>query len=305
MTWNPGPAGLSHEARAWLTRQAALQPPPEGLSLDAQRSAREALYAPAAHAAAARHGVSVGDVTVGGRSGLELTPTVPRSNATLIYLHGGGFVFGSPTQDLTISAALAAKTGLRVLSPSYRLAPEDPYPAAVDDVEAVARAVLEDTAAPVALVGESAGASLALAATLRLRQGSGPQPAALALMSPATDLNDFGDSYLTARDPILTPDRLDVVPRTYAPDADLNHPDISPIYGEYDPAFPPSMISTGTRDLLLSSCVRQARVMRDAGAAVTLRVWEGMWHAFEFYDELPEADASLSEVAAFLSGHVG
>ena len=80
----------------------------------------------------------------------------------------------------------------------------------------------------------------------------------------------------------------------------VTNPEVSPVYGEFDASFPPTLITTGTRDLLLSSCVRLARVMREAGAQVDLRVWEGMWHVFEFYPDIPEAEASLKEIAGFL-----
>ena len=81
-------------------------------------------------------------------------------------------------------------------------------------------------------------------------------------------------------------------------------PEISPIYGQFDPDFPPTLVTTGTRDLLLSSCVRLARVMRDAGAPIDLRVWEGMWHVFEFYSRIPEAEESLNEISDFLNLHL-
>lgn len=126
---------------------------------------------------------------------------------------------------------------------------------------------------------------------------------AIAALSPATDLSHPGDSFAAARDPFLIPARTDEVRAAYFGDGDPKQPEISLIYGAFDAGFPPTFMTTGTRDLLLSHCVRLARVMREAGAAVDLRVWEGMWHVFEFYPDIPESDASLSEVAAFLEGY--
>ena len=129
-------------------------------------------------------------------------------------------------------------------------------------------------------------------------------PRAIASLSPATDLGDMGDSAEADRDPFLPRSRTADVTLAYARGQDLTDPDLSPIYGPFDATFPPTIVTTGTRDLLLSSCVKLARVMREAGAPVDLRVWEGMWHVFEFYPDLPEAQASLTEIADFLKPYL-
>ena len=205
---------------------------------------------------------------------------------------------------MTIIAALATGTGATVIAPRYRLAPEHPFPAGLDDCTAVLRALLGDPGRIVTLAGESAGGNLALAATLRLMEEGAPLPRALALMSPAAALDDLGDSYEMDRDPTLSRDRLDSGHALYAPGADLTDPGISPIYGTITADFPPLLMTSGTRDMLLSGCLRFARVLREAGGTVDLRVWEGMWHVFEFYPDLPEADASLAELAQFLRQHL-
>ncbi|MFT4716411.1 MAG: monoterpene epsilon-lactone hydrolase, partial [Paracoccaceae bacterium] len=152
------------------------------------------------------------------------------------------------------------------------------------------------------LAGESAGGNLALALCHRLRAQGLATPKAAALFSPATDISSRGETALaeTCNDPMLSPDRITEVEALYVPNQDLRNPEISPIYGRFGPDFPICFITTGTRDLLLSSCVRLAHVMRQSGATVDLRVWEGMWHVFEFYPEIPESDASLTEIADFL-----
>ncbi len=122
------------------------------------------------------------------------------------------------------------------------------------------------------------------------------------MFSPVSDLGDLGDSLLcnAGQDPTLSPGRIPEVEEAYVAGADTTNPEVSPIYGKFDADFPPTFITSGTRDLLLSSCVRLARVMHDAGASVDLRIWERMWHVFEFYSEIPESDASLSEISVFL-----
>jgi acetyl esterase/lipase len=278
----------------------AQMPAPPGQTVSEQRAARELAYADRSRDAVKTNGVTTTEIAIAGVPCLEIAPAEAAPGRAVVYLFGGGFVFGSPWQDMTICAGLATGMGTRVIAPFYRLAPEHPFPAALNDCAAVLEAVLKQTSGATYLAGESAGANLALAISLQRFQQNLPGPLALGLMSPSTDQTDYGDSYLTNRDPVLARERIDAVPRIYAPGADLTDPLISPIFGTYGPGFPPTLITTGTRDLFLSSCARQARVMREAGATVDLRVWEGMWHAFEFYAELPESAASLSDISTFL-----
>jgi hypothetical protein len=197
---------------------------------------------------------------------------------------------------LFTNAALCTKVG-------YRLAPEHPFPAGLDDITAVAREILANSDR-VVFAGESAGATLLLSAIHRMRSAGVPTPVAAALMSPATDQGCIGDSFETARDPTLTQERVAQVPSIYAPGQDLSNPDISPIFGTFDVNFPPLFVTTGTCDLFLCQSVRLAQVMRDANATIDLRVWEGMWHVFEFYPDLPEAKASIAEISEFLKAHL-
>ena len=125
-------------------------------------------------------------------------------------------------------------------------------------------------------------------------------PGAIAALSPACDLNDYGDSAVADRDPVLRADEGPNITIAYLAGHDVTDPEASPVFGDFDAAFPPTLITTGTRDMLLSSCVRLARVMREGGGVVELRVWEGLWHVFEFYPDIPEADLSLTEIADFL-----
>ena len=264
------------------------------------RAEARAYAAPFSEAAVARTSVSVTETRLCGLDALVIDPARRRGNRRILYLFGGGFVMGSPFEDLPIAAALAAGTGAQVIAPAYPLAPEHPFPAAHQACIEVARAVLAETP-DTALAGESAGGNLALGAAQALRAEGGPQPVALALISPGADTSGRrGDSYEADRDPFLRSADSGAFRARYLPQGtDARDPRASPIFGAFGPDFPPTMITTGTRDLLLSVCCRLDRVMREAGAETTLRVWEGMWHVFEWYD-IPEAQASLSDIAGFL-----
>lgn len=225
------------------------------------------------------------------------------TDRVILYFFGGGYAQGSPFEDLPITAALADFTGARVVVPHYRLAPENPYPAALNDGIAVYRALV-DASAPsrLALAGESAGGNLALAVLGRARAEGLSMPCAAALLSPWADLSNAGDSIAAnaSRDPTLDPFMLEDFAAAYAAGADRRDTGISPLFGSFDSAWPPFMVTTGTRDLLMSQSVRLAEVLRRAGVGIDLRIWDGLWHVFEFYDELPEAARSLAQIAAFL-----
>ncbi|WP_170405620.1 alpha/beta hydrolase [Ruegeria arenilitoris] len=247
--------------------------------------------------------VSLSEQTIAGVQCTVIAPPEPRGGRKLVYLFGGGFTLGSPFEDLPISASLAAKTGAVVIAPHYPLAPEHPYPAALDACTAVISSVLAETPGA-CLCGESAGGNLALAALHRLRATRGPQPKALAMLSPFVDLLNPGDSGRAGQDPFLNQPEIEFFRSCYLPqDTDLTQSGISPIYGPFDADFPPVFLTSGTRDHLLSGCVRLDHLLRRAGADSTLRIWEGMWHVFEFYPNIPEADASLTEIAGFLNRH--
>jgi monoterpene epsilon-lactone hydrolase len=302
------PSSISQEARAFIDRA----PPPERLDVSPAGIAerRRQSYAAYAHVGETLRqslGVQSRDEEIAGVRVQCVLPTKPREDQALLYFFGGGYVEGSPAEDLAITARLAAFLGRRVYVPYYRLAPEHPSPAAVDDGYAVYEGLLQRAEArTLAVAGESAGGGLALAMLLRAAGAGLTMPRAVALMSPWCDLSKTGDSLITlvGADPGLEYDlNLEPMARAYAGRQDLRSPSLSPLYGHFPAGFPPTLITTGTRDSLLSDCARLATKMRRAGIEAELRVWEGLWHVFEFYPEIPEGEASLKEIAAFLEAH--
>lgn len=295
-------------ARAFIAANATEPlPAPSAATIAEFRNEAASDFRVRAERALARLPVRQRDCIVAGVPCIEIVPAASDPAATLLYCYGGGFVCGSAYEDLIISAPLAAFANLRVIAPKYRLAPEHPWPAAIDDGFAVYRDLRERTApGRLAIAGESAGGNMALAILLRARRDGLDLPAAAALLSPWCDLEHRGDSLEAndGRDPTLSLEWVEVAGSLYCGDHDAANPDISPINGAFDAEFPPVLITTGTRDLLLSQCVRLARVLRNAEISVDLRVWDDLWHVFEFYDEIPEADASLREIAHFLTSHL-
>ncbi len=294
-------ATMSKAARELLAASSAYPDTPwQADTIIEMREETLKAYIPASQWAVQHYNVEYKDTEIGGITCMQVQPVSGiTDNRQILYIFGGGFMLGSPFEDLPITAALAAKTGARIIVPYYRLAPEHPFPAALDDVTVVATVLLSTNSRTV-LAGESAGGNLALALIHRLRSTKAAVPPAIAALSPATVFDRSGDSRQADRDPFLRAARIDDVRDAYLAGADPQNPQISPLYGAFDSAFPPTMVTTGTRDLLLSDCVRLARVMRESGALIDLRIWDGMWHVFEFYPELPEAQASLDDIANFL-----
>jgi len=230
----------------------------------------------------------------------------PGKERVLLYLHGGGFVIGAAATDLGIPLRMGIDAGLPVLSVDYRLAPEHPYPAALDDSVAAYRWLLKQGFKPgnIGVVGDSAGGQLAVALVLAAHKAGLPRPGVVAVMSPVTDMTDTGDSYVTMAnfDPIQSTDRSNRV--DYMAGHDPKDPLLSPIFADLR-GFPPLLIQVGTRDLLLSDSVRLARKARVDGVDVTLDVWDGMWHVWQGNPTVPEARAASMEAAAFLRRHLG
>jgi epsilon-lactone hydrolase len=280
--------------------------------------------------------VEIREETLGGVACQWVSPggkTEATEETVILYFYGGAFAVGSPEDDLCMTARLATFSDMSVCVPRYRLAPENPFPAAKNDAVEVYRALVRATKRRVVLVGESAGGNLALQVALHaLDDDTLASPLALVLMSPWIDLTHGGDSHTTSKglDPTLSVEHfLEPAARAYAGGTDLASSDISPLFADIPAAqFPPTLISTATRDLLLSDAVRLAAKLRSAACDVDLRVAEGLWHVYEWlvtdccrtwysppfpfpsltvchtkkqrYPGLPEAKISLEQIAKFV-----
>jgi len=301
---------VSAEARRFINeRMDGRDPVDDSARLDdveILRIANREGYRAGVEAAAAEFDASLDDAVWGGVRCLETrTPSVGSGTdrGAVLYLFGGGFIVGGPWEDLPITAPIADGLEVPVVSPFYPLAPEHPFPAALDASVAVYGAMAKrHGTSRLAVVGESAGGNLALATVLRARDEGIGMPAAIAALSPWSDLRSVGHSFDVDADPTLRRGGLrNAISSAYAAAVGLDHPLVSPLRGDYAPGFPPTILTTGTRDLFRSLQVRLALRLQAARVPVELRVWDEMWHVFEYYREVPEARKSMDEVIAFLA----
>jgi acetyl esterase/lipase len=226
--------------------------------------------------------------------------------ATMLYLHGGGYMACSPATHRPITAAYANR-GLRLFVPAYRLAPEHVFPAAVDDALAAYRGLLAAGTAPagLALGGDSAGGGLALATLLAVRAAGLPLPACAIVFSPWTDLANTGESLRSnlRRDPMLVGNTMNDGAAFYLNGAEATNPLASPLYGELE-GLPPLMIQVGESEVLLDDSRRFADRAAVAGVKVDLQIWAGMPHVWQIFQALlPEARQSMDAAAAFAKAH--
>jgi epsilon-lactone hydrolase len=230
---------------------------------------------------------------------------VPRGcgGRVIYYLHGGGFVMGSPRTHRRMMSRLAHDAGARLLALDYRLAPEHPFPAAIVDCVAGYRWLLSRGVRPseIVIAGDSAGATLALATLLVLRDSDDPMPAGAVSISAATDLSRSGASHRAraADEVLLTPRFLAVVDTLYRGRADAHDPLASPLFATLH-GLPPLLMHVGTHELLLDDTLAFADKARAAGVDVTLTVWPGLWHVFHAFVSLPEARQATAEIGAFV-----
>jgi acetyl esterase/lipase len=227
-----------------------------------------------------------------------------------LYLHGGWYVFGSAATYRELIGRLSLATGMWVLAPDYRLAPEHPFPAAVDDAVAAYRWLLGIGIEPgrIVIAGDSAGGGLAMATLVALSDAGDQLPAAAVLLSPAIDLTCSGDSYTSraTSDPLFTREQVVTLVAHYLAGADPTSPLASPIYADLA-GLPPLLVHVGSDEVLLDDSTRLAERARAAGVEVDLKVWDGMWHGFQRFAgrEVVEAQDSIDLIGAFAKKHVG
>jgi epsilon-lactone hydrolase len=246
--------------------------------------------------------VRISSAQSNGISGEWVEGPQPVENA-LLYLHGGGY-FGCSAETHRPITAFFAQQGFRVFAPNYRLAPENPFPAAVDDAVAAYRGLLApgSPSQRIFVAGDSAGAGLALSLLLALRAASSPLPSAAVLFSPWTDLAATGDSVRTNTKRCAMFDGNDIAAsaRFYLGDTDPRNPLASPLYGDLS-GLPPLLIHVGSDEVLRDDATRLAERARAAGVSVELKVWPVVPHVWQLAPhKIPEARQSLRESAEFL-----
>ncbi len=252
---------------------------------------------------------------------LEIKPHIPaiyfkpeesRRNIILLYLHGGGYAVGSAKTHKSLVAKIAQTAHIRSLSVSYRLAPEHPFPAALDDAIDAYVWLLNEGYEPQNIVfgGDSAGGGLTIATLLHLKREELPMPAAGICLSPWTDLS--GTSYSAMNkdplDPMLKSSELTTWGQNYAGQLPINHPSVSPLYAtdQQLAELPPLLIQVGTNEILEDDSINFAKKANQAGAKVTLDVWKDMFHVWQFFWQvIPEAKEAIQQLSSFINEKVG
>jgi monoterpene epsilon-lactone hydrolase len=252
--------------------------------------------------------VTVTAATLGEVPTAEITVDGIESRHVVLYFHGGVYVIGDAFLAAELASQVGRRTQAKVISVDYRLAPEHPYPAAVDDTLAAYEALLHSGVAPsdIAFAGESAGGGLAVATMVNARDRELPLPAAAYVMSPYADLTLAGTTMETRRvvDPLLSRELLQPRVTDYTSGQDAASGLISPIFADLA-GLPPLMIQAGTHEVLLDDAVRLAGQAANADVAVTLDITPGVPHVFQAYHAiLDEAAAALDRAGQFLSAHL-
>jgi acetyl esterase/lipase len=245
--------------------------------------------------------VEVQPVVTDGVPGEWLIPPDASPRSVILYLHGGGWTLGWSRVHRRMVAHLCRAAACRALVADYRLAPEHPFPAALEDCLTAYRWLLKNgtDSGDIVIAGDSAGGNLTLATLLSLRDAAEPLPAAAVCISPMTDLLGTGASFRTNKDPVVTAEFALMMARHYAGSHDKRSPLLSPYYGDLR-GLPPLLIHVGGDEILLSDAEGFADKARAAGVDVRLIVWPGMWHVWHLLPSLPEARQAIEAIGGFI-----
>jgi monoterpene epsilon-lactone hydrolase len=270
------PVSIADERKAWEA-SAERAPLPEGVSVQPSRA---------------------------GVPSLLITPTRSQSGPLIIHLHGGGFYAGSSITHRGLGSHIALASQSQVLLPDYRLAPEYPFPAALENAVAAYRwaLALGRKAHELILSGDLAGGYLARSTLLEIRRQQLPLPCSIILLSPWLDLTQSGESIrsLAALDPLVSKAALDEAARCFLGSRSVEDPAVA-LFDESPQKLPPMLIHAGAHEVLVSDAQRAARWAEATGAAVTLRIFPELWHVFHLWaPELPEANSAIEEIGRFV-----
>ena len=249
-------------------------------------------------------GVEVEKCDFRGLNSEWLTPKGVADGKLLLYLHGGAYIVGGCGTHRQLVSHIAAAAGVRALLPEYRLAPEHPFPAAIDDAVGVYRALIADgyAAEKIVIAGDSAGGGLTMATLLSLRETGDPLPAAACLLSPWLDLASTGESMTRRahRDPWFEPEDMPIIASHYCDKSMFKQPLVSPVYADLS-GLPPLYIQVGEDEILLSDSTRAADKVREVGGEVDIEIWPDMWHVFQvFVHQMPESRAAIRKLGIYI-----
>ena len=222
----------------------------------------------------------------------------------VLYLHGGGYVTGSPRTHRGLTARIARDARVCVAVPDYRLAPEHAHPAAVDDALAAYKGLLDQGIPPhkIIIAGDSAGGGLSLALALRIKAAPLPQPAGLVLLSPWTDLTLAGSSMQSPQQKewLLTKSFIVDAAQHYAAGQDPRQPTVSPLFADLT-GLAAMLVQVGTEEVLLDDATRLSQAATGQGVPVTLQIWPKLWHVWQLHGgQMPEADRAIAAIAEFI-----
>ncbi len=233
-----------------------------------------------------------------------IIPKNSTADQVLLYLHGGGFVYGLTPQHLQMGAYLGKKMGVRVLMVDYRTAPEFPFPAALEDCTVVNHWLLGQGVLPknIVVAGDSAGGNLTITMLMKLRDSGSPLPAAAACLSPVTDFSPK-DNPAGFKDPLLPAKAIKFYTQAYLGNNDVRNPLISPVFGSLE-GLPPLLVHAGEEEILREDAVRIVELAKSAGVDARLEIYPRMWHVWQINLALPQAIESLNAIAGFLKSHL-
>jgi len=253
-------------------------------------------------------GTEVEPAKLGGIKGEWVRARRARRDAVLLYLHGGGYVIGSPASHRHLAAAISEAAGISVFCADYRLAPEHPFPAAVDDAVAAYKGLLDSAipAARIAIAGDSAGGGLTIATLVAARDKGLPVPACAVAISPWADLSQGGESHRTRvkRDPMVGKEALDSMAAAYLAGRDAKTPLASPLFAELK-GLPPLLIQVGSEEALHDDSMQLKARAEGAGVDVSLESWGGMVHVWHiFHPLLSEGRDAVARIGSFVKTHI-
>ena len=252
-------------------------------------------------------GMDVDRFDINGLTAAWITPAEADADKVILHFHGGGYVIGGINAHVMMCVPMAKSLNVKMLLPDYRVAPENPFPAAVEDGLQAYHWLLEQgyKSSNIIISGDSAGGGLALAITLSLRDNNEPLPVAVMCFSPWTDLTLSGDSHLTnaETDVVLTTDVLKEWASAYTDESNLQNPLVSPIYANFH-GFPPLFIQVNGDEVLFDDAKALADKAKADGVDVTLKIWNGLWHVWHTAGTMiPESKKTYEEIGQFLESN--